>query len=244
MGHKRIPHESATKQKQIYICICFSAAPSICPTLSFPRCVHKSVLYVCVYCCPVNRFISTSFLDSIYMCSVQFSRSVVSDSLRPPESQHARPPCPSPTPGVHSDSLPSNRWCHPAISSSAVPFSSCPQSLPASGSFPVSQLFAWYGQSIRVSALPSVLPSIRVSIWYLLLSLWLTPLCITGCMFIHLTRTDSNAFFFMAEVISHCISISICVCIYTHTHTDTSQLLYPLSSQWTSRLLPCPGYCK
>ena len=79
--------------------------------------------------------------------SVQFSRSVVSDSLRPHELQHARPPCPSPTPGVHSDSRASSRWCHPAISSSVVPFSSCPQSLPASGSFPVSQLFAWGGQS-------------------------------------------------------------------------------------------------
>ena len=90
--------------------------------------------------------------------SVQFSRSVVSDSLRPHESQHARPPCPSPTPGVHSNSLPSSRWCHPAISSSAVPFSSYPQSLPASESFPMSQLFAWGGQSTGVSALASVLP--------------------------------------------------------------------------------------
>ena len=73
--------------------------------------------------------------------SVQFSRSVVSDSLQPHESQHARPPCPSPTPRVHSDSRPLSRWCHPAISSSVVPFSSCPQSLPASESFPISQLF-------------------------------------------------------------------------------------------------------
>ena len=79
--------------------------------------------------------------------SVQFSRLVVSDSLRPHESQHARPPCPSPTPRVHSDSHPSSQWCHPAISSSVVPFSSCPQSLPASESFPMSQLFAWGGQS-------------------------------------------------------------------------------------------------
>ena len=90
--------------------------------------------------------------------SVQFSRSVVSDSLRPNESQHARPPCPSPTPGVHSDSCPSSQWCHPAISSSDVPFSSCPQSLQASDSFPMSQLFAWGGQSTGVSALASVLP--------------------------------------------------------------------------------------
>ena len=80
------------------------------------------------------------------------------DSLQPHESQHARPPCPSPTPRVHSDSRPSRRWCHPAISSSVVPFSSCPQSLPASESFPMSQLFAWGGQSDGVSALASVLP--------------------------------------------------------------------------------------
>ena len=90
--------------------------------------------------------------------SVQFSCSVVFDSLRPHESQHARPPCSSPTPRVHSNSCPSSWWCHPAISSSVIPFSSCPQSLPASGSFPISQLFAWSGQSIGVSALASVLP--------------------------------------------------------------------------------------
>ena len=90
--------------------------------------------------------------------SVQFSRSVVSDSLQPHESQHARPPCPSPGPGVYSNSCPSSRWCHPAISSSVVPFSSCPQSLPASESFTISQLFAWGGQSTGVSASASVLP--------------------------------------------------------------------------------------
>ena len=80
---------------------------------------------------------------SVRLSSVQFSRSVVSDSLWPHESHHARPPCPSPTPRVYSDSCPSSWWCHPAISSSVIPFSSCPQSLPASGSFPTSQLFAW-----------------------------------------------------------------------------------------------------
>ena len=90
--------------------------------------------------------------------SVQFSHSVVSDSLRPHESQHTRPPCPSPTPRVHSNSCPSSQWCHPAISSSVVPFSSRPQSLSASESFPMSQLFAWGGQSIGVSALASGLP--------------------------------------------------------------------------------------
>ena len=101
------------------------------------------------YSCPLFRNFS----------SVQFScHSLVSDSLRPHELQHARPPCPSPTPGVHSNLHPSSQWCHPAISSSAVPFSSCPQSLPASESFPVSQLFTWGGQSTGVSASASVLP--------------------------------------------------------------------------------------
>ena len=90
--------------------------------------------------------------------TVQFSRSVVSDSLPPHESQHARPPYPSPTPGVHSDSRPLSRWCHPAISSSVIPFSSCPQHLPASESFAMNQLFAWVGQSIGVSTLASFLP--------------------------------------------------------------------------------------
>ena len=83
--------------------------------------------------------------------SVQFSRSVASDSLRPHESEHTRPPCPSPTPRVYSNSCPLSRWCHPAISSSVVPFSSCPQSLPASGYFPMSQFFLWGGQSVGVS---------------------------------------------------------------------------------------------
>ena len=90
--------------------------------------------------------------------SVQFSCSVVSNSLLPHELQHARPLCPSPKPRVHSNPRTSSQWCHPAISSSVVPFSSCPQSLPASESFPVSQLFIWGGQSTGVSALASVLP--------------------------------------------------------------------------------------
>ena len=93
-----------------------------------------------------------------WLSSVQFSRSVVSDTLQPHESQHARPPCPSPTPRVHSDSRPSSQWCHPAISSLVVPFSSCPQSLPASESFPMSQLFAWGVQSTGDSASASFPP--------------------------------------------------------------------------------------
>ena len=90
--------------------------------------------------------------------SVHFSHSVVSDSLQPHELQHTRPLCPSTTTGVHSNSCPSSWWCHPAISSSVLPFSSCPQSLPASESFPMSQCFSWGGQSIGVSAKASVLP--------------------------------------------------------------------------------------
>ena len=95
---------------------------------------------------------------SVQFSSVHFSRSVVSDSLRPHEPQHARPPCPSPTPRVPPNSCPLSRWCHQAISSSVIPFSSCPQSLPASGSFQMSQLFASSGQSTGVSASTSVLP--------------------------------------------------------------------------------------
>ena len=100
-------------------------------------------------------------MRTLKFCSLQLSSvssSVASNSLQPHELQQARPPCPSPTPGVHPDSRPSGQWCHPAISSSIIPFSSCPQSLPASESFPMSQLFAWGGQSIGVSALASVLP--------------------------------------------------------------------------------------
>ena len=118
--------------------------------------------------------------------SVQFSRSVVSDSLQPLESQHTRPPCPSPTPGVYSNSCPLSRWCHSATSSSLVPFSSCPQSLQASGSFPMSQLFAWSGQSIGVPASTSVLP-MNTQDW--------SPLGWTGWISLHskgLSRVFSN----------------------------------------------------
>jgi len=106
----------------------------------------------------INRFEREARADNSIISSVQFSRSVVSDSLQPHESQHARPPCPSPTAGVYPNSCPLSRWCHLAISSSVVPFSSCPQSFLASGSFPMSQLFAWGSQNIRVSASTSVLP--------------------------------------------------------------------------------------
>ena len=97
--------------------------------------------------------------------SVQFTRLVVSNSLQPHEPQHARPPCPSPTPRIYPNSCPLSRWCHPTISSSVVPFSSCLQSFPVSGSFPMSQLFSSGGPSIGVSASTSVLP-INTQDWF------------------------------------------------------------------------------
>ena len=109
-----------------------------------------------LFCLILDKF-SAAFVSHQFS-SVQFSHSVVSHSLWSHEFQHARPLCPSPAPGVHPNSCPSCRWCHPAISSSVVPFSSCPQSLPASESFPMSQLFAWGGQSTGLSALASFLP--------------------------------------------------------------------------------------
>ena len=115
---------------------------------------------MCVYI-----YICTNMYTYISLSSVQFSSSVMSDSLQPHESQHARPTCPSPTTGVHSNSGPSSQGCHPATSSAVVPFCSCPQSLPASGSFPVSQLFSAGGQSIGVSASTLVLP-VNTQDWY------------------------------------------------------------------------------
>ena len=103
-------------------------------------------------------FCLSALIRTLGFSSVQFSHSVVSDSLWPHESQHTRPPCPSPSPGVHSNSRSSSWWCHSAISSSVIPFSSCPQSLPASESFRMSQLLAWGGQNTVVSALAPVLP--------------------------------------------------------------------------------------
>ena len=108
-------------------------------------------------CWVLDIFVVSIFEYVLEHSSVQFSRSVVSDSLQPHELQHTRPPCPSPTPRVYPNSCPSSRWCHPAILSSVIPFSSCPQSLPASGSFQMSQLFASSGQNIGVSASTSVL---------------------------------------------------------------------------------------
>ena len=117
---------------------------------------YKDKLSLHIFSCSFSN--TDKFYSSNQIRSDQISRSVVSDSLRPHESQHARPPYPSPTPGVHWDSRPSSQWCHPAILSSVVLFSSCSQSLPASESFPMSQLFTWGGQSTGISALASFLP--------------------------------------------------------------------------------------
>ena len=106
----------------------------------------------------IERSNYISWRKQDFNMSLRFSRSVVSDSLRPHEPQHTRPPCPSPTPGVYPNPCPLSRWCHPTISSSVVSFSSCPQSFPASGSFPMSQLFSSGGQNTGVSASTSLLP--------------------------------------------------------------------------------------
>ena len=112
-----------------------------------------------------SKFRMIHFYYIFQFSSVQFSRPVMSDSLRSHELQHARPPCPSPTPLVHSNSCPLSQWFHPAISSSVVPFSSCLQSFPESGSFPMSQLFASSGQSIGVSSSTAVLP-VNIQDWF------------------------------------------------------------------------------
>ena len=120
--------------------------------------IHEMKIYLTI---KVNYwYIQEKWMNliGIQFSSVQFSLSVMSNSLQPHELQHIRPPYSSPTPGVYQNPCPLSRWCHPTISSSVIPFSSCPQSLPASGSFPMSQLITWGGQSIGVSASASVLP--------------------------------------------------------------------------------------
>ena len=139
-----------------------------------------------IICKHQKSIISNGILKTPKMYSVQFSPPVVSDSLWPNESQHARPPGPLPTPEVYSNSCPTSRWCHLAISFSVIPFSSCPQSLPASECFPMSQLFAWGGQTIGVSALASFLPK---------KSLGWSPSEWTGCISLQskgLSRVFSN----------------------------------------------------
>ena len=149
--------------------------------------MYKTVaLYFCCCCFGIYSCFNKNVIYVNTESSVQFSRSVMSDSSWPHEPQHSRPPCPSPTPEVHPNSCPLSRRCHPTISSSVVPFSSCPQSFPVSGSFPVSQLFTSGGQSIGVSASTSVLP-MNTQDW--------SPLEWTGWIFLQsrgLSRVFSN----------------------------------------------------
>ena len=149
------------------------------------------------------------------MWTLQFSRSVMSNSLRPLELQHTRPPCPSPTPGVHPNSCASSQWCHPAISSSLVPFSSCSQSLPASQSFPMNQLFTWGGQSIGLSISPSSEPPGLVSFRMD----WLDLLAVQGTLKSLLQHHSSKA------------------SILRHSAFFTVQLLHPYMTTEKTRAL-------
>ena len=149
----------STVAVQFYIPISISLSAPVSPhpnqRLSFSISLIINILHYCDMFVTINKY---QYIITIWSPSVQFSCSVMSDSLWPHGPQHSRPPCPSQTPGVYSNSCPLTRWCHPTISSSVVPFSSCPQSFPASGSFPMSQFFASGGQSTGVSASTSVLP--------------------------------------------------------------------------------------
>ena len=150
-----------------------------------------------------------SFNLSDGFSSVQFSCSVVSDSLRPHEPQHTRFPCPSPTPRVYPNSCPLSWWCHPTISSSVVPFSPCLQSFPASGSFQMSQLFSSAGQSIGVSASASVLP-MNIHVWF--------PLRWTG--WISLQSKGHSRVFFNTTVQKHqFFSTQLSLSSNSHIHT-------------------------
>ena len=132
-------------------------------------------------------------------CSVQFSCSIVSDSLWPHGLQHARPPCPSPTPIDYPNSCPLSRWCHPTISSSVIPFSSCPQSFPASESFQMSQLFSSGGQNIGVSASVSVLP-MHIQDWFPLGCTGWIPLQSKGLSRVFSNTTVQKHQFFSAQL--------------------------------------------
>ena len=144
------------------LCIILEVNPSA-PDEPLDNCNPSDILTttsweVLSHSCPTKPLLNTWPTESVRDISVQFSHSVMSDSVQPHEPQHTRPPCPSPTPGVDPNSCSLSQWYHLTISSSVVPFSSCLQSFPTSGSFQMSQLFAWGGQSIGVSASTSVLP--------------------------------------------------------------------------------------
>ena len=152
---------------------------------------------------------------------VQFSHSVMANSLQPHGLQHTRPPCPSPTPGIYSNSCPLNRWCHPTISSSVIPFSSCLQSFLASGPFPMSQFFASHGQSIRVLASTSVLP-MNIQHWF--------PLGWTG--WISLQSKGFSRVFSSTIVQKHqFFSVQLCSQSNSHIHTWLTRKSIALTRQ-------------
>ena len=154
-------------------------------------------------------------LSTLFVVSVQFSRSVVSDSLRPHKSQHTRPPCPSPSPGAISSSYPWSWRCHPTISSSVVPFSSCFQSFPGSWFFPISQVFASGGQSIGASASESVLP-MNIQDWF--------PLGLTGLISL-LSKGLSRVF--SSITIQNCQFFSTQTSLWSNSHIHTWLLEKP-----------------
>ena len=157
--------------------------------------------------------------------SVQFSCSVMSDSLQPHELQHARPPCPSPAPGVHPNPCPLSQWCHPTISSSVIPFSSCPQSFPGSGSFLMSQLFASGGQSIRVSASTSVLPMNTQDWFHLGLTGWISLQSLRGTLKSLLQHHSSKA------------------SILRHSAFFIVQLSHPYMATWKNHSFHLMDFC-
>ena len=170
----------------VYVYFELNSTRYFIPTRKKTNSLISRPLHFCVYFSSVAETRMEAINSIECLSSVQFRGSVMSDSLRPHESQHAQPPCPSPTPRVHPHSCALSQWCHPAISSSFVPFSSCPQSLPASESFPMSQLFTWGGQSTGVSASASVL-AMNTQDWF--------PLGWTGWIFLQskgLSRVFSN----------------------------------------------------
>ena len=170
----------------------------------------------------------------------------MSDSLRPHESQHVRPPCPSSTPGVHSDSHPSGQWCHPAISSSVIPFSSCPQSLPASESFPMSQLFPWGGQSTGISASASFPPKksqgwspSEWTGWISLQSKGLSRVCYRLIVSHEVRVCKIFCFLFKITLdilgcLLLCIYVCVCVCVGVYICMYMKQLIGFYKNTWFS----------
>ena len=221
------------------------------PLSPSPTCVCKSVLYIYVSITSLQMDSSIPFFE---ISLLFFSRWVVSN-LRPQRLQHARLPCPSPSPRACSNSCPLSWWCHATISPSFVSFSSCLQSFPASGSFPVSRLCTPGAKSIGASASASVLP-MNVYNWFPLGLTSLISLQSKGLSRFHIYALIYNICFFLSDLL-HSVKqalgsstslelTQICsfvwlsnIPLFICTH-----LLYPFICRWTSRLLPCPGYCK